>query len=29
MEDNKKNVYVTVHKNFLRDNIEYPDSKTG
>ena len=29
MEDNKKNVYVTVHKNFVRENIEYPDRKTG
>ena len=29
MEDNKKNVYITVHKNFVRENIEYPDRKTG
>lgn len=29
MEDNKKNVYVTLHKNFVRENIEYPDRKTG
>lgn len=29
MEDNKKNIYVTVHKNFVRENIEYPDRKTG
>lgn len=29
MEDNKKNVYVTVHKNFVRESIEYPDRRTG
>lgn len=29
MDDNKKNVYLTVHKNFVREGIEYADRKTG
>ena len=28
MED-KKNVYITLHKNFVREGIEYTDRKTG
>ena len=28
MED-KKNVYITVHKSFVREGIEYFDKKTG
>lgn len=27
--DEKKNVYVTLHKNFVREGIEYVDRKTG
>ena len=29
MEDKKKNVYITVHKSFVREGIEYFDKKTG
>ena len=25
----KKNTYITIHKNFVREGIEYPDKKTG
>lgn len=25
----KKNTYITLHKNFVRENIEYADKKTG
>lgn len=25
----KKNTYITLHKNFVRENIEYVDRKTG
>lgn len=25
----KKNTYITLHKNFVRENIEYTDKKTG
>ena len=25
----KKNVYLTLHKNFVREDIEYADRKTG
>lgn len=25
----KKNTYITIHKNFVRENIEYTDRKTG
>lgn len=28
-ENSKKNVYLTVHKNFVRENIEYTDRRTG
>lgn len=27
--EEKKNVYLTIHKNFVREGIEYPDRKTG
>ena len=27
--DDKKNVYITLHKNFVHEGIEYEDRKTG
>lgn len=27
--EEKKNVFLTLHKNFVRENIEYADRKTG
>lgn len=29
MPDDKKNIYITVHKGFVREGIEYFDKKTG
>ena len=29
MDEPKKNVYLTLHKNFVRSDIEYTDRKTG
>ena len=29
MQDEKKNIYVTVHKNFVREDIEYVDRVSG
>ncbi len=29
MPDEKKNIYITLHKNFVRTDIEYADAKTG
>lgn len=29
MSDEKKNTYLSLHKNFVRENIEYTDKKTG
>lgn len=28
-EKEKKNVYITLHKNFVREGIEYNDRATG
>ena len=27
--DDKKNIYITLHKNFVHEGIEYEDRKTG
>lgn len=29
MPEEKKNTYITIHKNFVREGIEYTDRKTG
>lgn len=28
-ENNNKNTYISLHKNFVRKNIEYTDKATG
>lgn len=27
--DDKKNIYITLHKNFVHEGIEYEDRKSG